>query len=142
MLTFLIPSLNCSCEFEIKIGVKMLEFLLKKCTHDKISAGLKSGYCPDCGEYIENHWYITRCSCCGVKQKTLVKNGKVVAITKFCKNCGSSVFKAQEVELDIVTINYAAVLKKTIPTRQKSLIQTWVENVENVYSPKLLPSFN
>ena len=119
----------------------MFEFLWKKsCSHDKITPNMVAGYCPDCGEYVENHWYITRCTCCGVKQKTLIRNGKVVACEKFCKNCGSSVFNVEELkEIDIVNINYAAVLKRTKEVKVKEFVQTWIENS---YVPvKLLPSY-
>lgn len=119
----------------------LLDFLFKpSCPHEKITPNMGAGYCPDCGEYVENHWYMTRCSCCGVKQKTVVKNGKIVAIVKYCKNCGSSSFAVEELNgIDIVNINYATVLKQTIKTRKENFIQTWVENN---YSPmKLLPSY-
>ncbi len=117
----------------------MLEFLLKKCTHDKITPQMHAGYCPDCGEYVENHWYITRCACCGKKQKCLVRNGRVVAIEKYCNNCGSSSFNTEELEeLDISNINYAVVVKETVKMKSKNFVQTWVENATPV---KLIPSF-
>lgn len=118
----------------------MLELIWKNCTHDKITAGMAAGYCPDCGEYVENHWYITRCECCGIKQKTLVKNGKIIKETRFCKNCGCSDFTIEELKtLDIVNINYAAVLKKAHKIKRSSVIQTWIEN--NCVPMKLLPSY-
>ncbi|MBR6126711.1 hypothetical protein IKQ21_03410, partial [bacterium] len=52
--------------------------LKPKCTHDKITPDIEQGYCPDCGKLIRNEWYITRCSCCGVKMKAMVKNGEIV----------------------------------------------------------------
>lgn len=120
----------------------MFDFLWKpSCKHDQITPNMKASYCPDCGEYVENHWYITRCECCGVKQKTLVKNGKISTNAKFCRNCGSSLFTVEELNsLDIVNVNYAVVLKQTIETKRKSIVQTWIE--QNSYSPmKLLPSY-
>lgn len=118
----------------------MLELLFKTCTHDKITLNMKSGYCPDCGEYIENHWYISRCECCGVKQKSLIRGGKVVTREKFCRNCGNTKFKAEEVDtLDIVSINYAVALKKSRLLNKTSPIQTWIEN--NYAPTKLLPSY-
>lgn len=120
----------------------MFEFLWNmSCSHDKITANMASAYCPDCGEYVENHWYITRCECCGIKQKSLIKNGKVISVDKFCRNCGSDSFKAEEVEcLDIVNINYAVVKKHVREREKQGFIQTWIE--KNNYSPmKLLPSY-
>jgi len=120
----------------------MFELLWKtSCTHDKITPNMTAGYCPDCGDYIQNHWYITRCECCGVKQKTLVKNGKITAYERYCRNCGKNVFKVEELEsIDIVNINYAAVQKQVVQTFRKNFIQTWIE--QNSYTPiKLLPSY-
>lgn len=119
----------------------MFELIWKKCTHDKITANIKTGYCPDCGEYVTNRWYISRCQCCGIKQKTHVRNGKIIPETKFCKNCGSNAFSVEEIGTpDIVNINYAAVIKQTFKTKRQSVIQTWID--ENSYVPmKLLPSY-
>lgn len=120
----------------------MFEFLWKpSCSHEQITPNMKAGYCPECGEYVINRWYISRCKCCGVKQKTLVRNGKVIASAKFCKNCGSNAFITEELkEIDIVTINYAAVLKQVEKTEKQGSIRTWVE--ETMYAPmKLLPAY-
>lgn len=119
----------------------MLNFILKSCSHDKITPNIKSGYCPDCGEYVENHWYITRCQCCGIKQTSIIRNGKVVTLTKFCKNCGNNSYSTQELDtLDIVNINYAVVLKQTSRKQRTNIVQTWIE--KNSYTPiKLLPSY-
>lgn len=120
----------------------MFSFLWKQsCKHEKIMPHMRAGYCPDCGEYVENRWYISRCKCCGIKQKSLVRNGKIIADARFCKNCGSNSFVTQELDkLDIVNINYAAVLKHIAETKKKSVIQTWIE--QNSYSQiKLLPSY-
>lgn len=112
----------------------------KKCTHDKITPERQSGYCPDCGEYVENLWYITRCQCCGVKQRTRVIKGKVESDEKFCRNCGSSSFLIEELnKIDVVNINYAVVIKKT-KERRKGFIQSWVEE-SAAGSIKLLPAY-
>ncbi len=123
-------------------GVKMLEFLWKpSCRHDKINPDMTAGYCPDCGEYIENRWYISRCECCGIKQKILVKNGKITVCAKFCRNCGSSFFLVEELEeIDIVNINYAVALKQRRCCKKRNFIQVWFE--QNTCTPmKLLPSY-
>ena len=113
----------------------------KSCPHDKITPNMSAGYCPDCGEYVQNKWFITRCSCCNIKQKTSVKNGKVITEAKFCRNCGSHSFIIEELNsLDIVNINYAVVLKQVLEIKRQSFIQTWIE--ENTFTPiKLLPSY-
>lgn len=120
----------------------MFEFLWKpSCNHDKITVNMSSAYCPDCGEYVENRWYITRCECCGIKQKTSIKNRKVVSQAKFCRNCGSESFKVEELErLDIVNINYAIVQKHVRENEKQGFIQTWIEHT-NYSSMKLLPSY-
>ena len=119
----------------------MFEFLWKSCTHDKITPNIKAGYCPDCGEYVENQWYISRCECCGIKQKSLIRNGRIISDAKFCRNCGSSSFIVEKLDnLDIVNINYAVVQKQIRESKKSNVIQTWIE--QNNCSPmKLLPSY-
>ena len=118
----------------------MFEILFKSCTHDQITPNMIAGYCPDCGEYVENHWYISRCECCGVKQKAVFKNGKVSNEAKFCRNCGSHAFALEELScLDISNLNYAIVQKQVREIKKQSFIKTWIE--QNSYAPmKLLPS--
>ncbi len=119
----------------------MINFRKTTCHHDKISPNMVAGYCPDCGEYVENKWVITRCACCGTKQKTLVMRGKVVADTSFCRNCGGSSFITEELEsIDVVNINYAVVLKQTKQQKRQNFIQTWVEEGEFMQI-KLIPCF-
>ena len=72
--------------------------LNKKCTHPKVPIEDDIGYCPDCGELVENHWYITRCSCCGVKQRATIRDGEVVPEEGFCHNCGSRAYQVEEIE--------------------------------------------
>lgn len=120
----------------------MLEIIFKtSCNHDKISPYSQSGYCPDCGEYVENHWYIARCKCCGNKYKALYKRGRVVTDAKFCTNCGCSEFVTEELEMiDVVNINYAALRKQTRRIEAQNILQTWVD--KNVYiKMKLLPVY-
>lgn len=120
----------------------MFEFVWKPaCDHKKITPNMIAGYCPDCGEYIQNHWYITRCKCCGVKQRTVIKNGRIVANVKFCKNCGSESFVVEELScLDIVNVNYAAVKRQVRKDKRQSTIQAWVEH--NICSTmKLIPTY-
>lgn len=147
MLTSFFILLNDNCEFinlkNISTGAYMINFrkTTSSCRHDKITFDRKAGYCPDCGEYVENHWYISRCKCCGVKQKTLVKNGRVITDAKFCRNCGSSLFAIEELEvIDIVNINYAVALKQTLEVKKPSIIQTWIDQNSGI-TMKLLPGY-
>ena len=83
-----------------------------KCTHDKVRPDVEQAYCPDCGKLIKNEWYITRCSCCGVKMKAMVKNGQIVPQEHYCSNCGGEDFTVEKVEkINFIDINFAALLK-------------------------------
>lgn len=107
-----------------------LDFLFKRneCRHDEITPEMKEGYCPDCGEYIQNHWFISRCACCGVKQKTTIFKGKIIAQNNFCTNCGSGSFYVEKIDtINVIEVNYAAVIKQAVRTNKKSFIQCWVE---------------
>lgn len=121
--------------------LKNTYFRKTSCLHEKISPNINSGYCPDCGKYVKNQWYITRCNCCDIKQKTSITGGKISTDTKFCRNCGSSSFKVEEIGvINIVDINYAVVLKQVIQNKKQSFIQTWIE--QSTYPEiKLIPSY-
>ena len=53
--------------------------LNKKCNHEHVTPDRDCGYCPECGKFIRNEWYITRCSCCGMKLKSMNKNNAIIA---------------------------------------------------------------
>ena len=117
-------------------------FKLKKtCFHDKITPDLEFGYCPDCGKLVYNDWYITRCACCGVKLKTMVKNGKIVPQNHYCGNCGSSEFTVEKLpKINFVDINFAALLKREADeAHAEPVIQCWQERTS--VQPKLLSQF-
>lgn len=120
--------------------MKILELFNKECKHEKFSADKEMGYCPDCGELIENQWYIMRCNCCGVKQKALYKRGKIVSADKFCSNCGARDFKAERIDkINFIDINYAVVIKNVISSEHTNYTQCWVETTETSnYKPRLL----
>lgn len=100
----------------------------QSCVHEKITPEMDAGYCPDCGKYVENHWFITRCSCCGIKRKTVVIQGKISPEAVFCINCGSRDYAVLKLEkINPVDINYAVVVKTVVKQLKRDFIQTWVE---------------
>jgi hypothetical protein len=112
-----------------------------KCTHDKIQPSQEGGYCPDCGKYIQNEWYITRCSCCGVKMKSMVKNGQIVPQHHYCTNCGSDEFNVEKIEqINFIDINFAALIKKEADTEfHPTTTRLWQERINE--QPKLLAQY-
>ncbi len=110
----------------------------KKCNHNLVSPEKETAYCPDCGKLIKNEWYITRCACCGVKLKTIFRNGQVVPQFHYCINCGNSDFTIEKLEnINFIDINFA-VLRKTVIEDEHYCATTrcWQERT-NV-QPKLL----
>ncbi len=101
----------------------------KSCTHDKITPDMESGYCPDCGKFIENEWYITRCACCGVKMQACAKNGEIYPQNHFCTNCGSKEYHVEKLEkINFIDINFAVLQKKAVDASEPiNTIQCWEE---------------
>ena len=115
--------------------------LSTKCMHDKVTPDMEQGYCPDCGKLIKNEWYITRCGCCGVKMRAMVKNGEIVPQNHYCTNCGSEDFKVEKLEqINFIDINFAALLK-TEAKEEKicSTTRCWQEKTPE--QPKLLVQY-
>ena len=111
------------------------------CTHEKIRPDVELGYCPDCGKLIKNEWYITRCSCCGVKMKAMVKNGQIVPQEHYCSNCGGENFEVERVEkINFIDINFAALVKKEVEElRFCDTTKCWQERMPE--QPKLLVQY-
>ena len=109
----------------------MLDFLFQKnntCRHEKVSTDSGGSYCPDCGKYVINEWYISRCKCCGVKQKTIIIQDRIKAQVSFCKNCGNNRFYTEKVEkINFIDINYATIQKRAINNARKNFTQIWEE---------------
>ena len=122
-------------------------FLLKlfninsKCNHNGVSHTLDRGYCPDCGKLIKNDWYITRCACCGLKLKTMVKHDKIQPQYNYCSNCGSSEYIIEKLpKINFIDINFAVLIKSELETIKKaSTIQCWQE--KTFEQPKLLVQY-
>ncbi len=106
----------------------IFSLLKKQCTHDKMGFNVECGYCPDCGAYVENRWFIVRCACCGVKRISYSRGNEVMPVSCFCSNCGDSVYYVEEVKkLNFVDINYATVLKITPKSVKFNFSQSWVQ---------------
>jgi len=118
-------------------------FNINQCKHDKVNPSSDFEYCPDCGELIENQWFITRCACCGVKHKSIIKNGKVVPVDNYCHNCGSNEYTVEKLpKINFLNIDYAVVVKKVYTQKEKEIYtQCWVDIKNEFDTPKLLPQF-
>jgi len=116
----------------------MFLFKKKECTHDKISPDKSGQYCPDCGKYVENKWFLTRCACCNVKRVSTAKYNEVMPIEKFCPNCGHTHYYIEEIKnINFIDINYAVLLKIVNENLTPSFSQGWLER-ENTEPIKLL----
>ena len=115
----------------------------KKCTHDKITPNMEQGYCPDCGKLIKNEWYITRCSCCGVKMKAMQRNGEIVPQNHYCCNCGAKEYTVEKIEqINFIDINFAVLVKKEVDLdSQKSFSTTTCWEEKTCEKPKLLVQY-
>ena len=112
-----------------------------KCKHDKVRPDLEQCYCPDCGKLVRNEWYITRCSCCGVKMRAMVKNGQIVPQEHFCSNCGGEEFSVEKVEkINFIDINFAALVRTEVEEMKVcSTTKCWQEKTPE--PPKLLVQY-
>jgi len=111
----------------------------KECKHAKVTPEKDVSYCPDCGELIENQWFITRCSCCGVKLKATVNKGEVMPQEHYCHNCGAKTFTVERVDkINFIDINYAVLLKRIIKPSVDELTQSWIDMEEHVQNKNLL----
>ncbi len=115
-----------------------------ECQHDKVSPLSDGEYCPDCGRYIVNEWYITRCKCCGVRLQSVKKGESIIPAEKFCHNCGGSDFYLEKLsKIDFVNINYAVLIKRAMEDGTLTRTTQCWQDEENEVSTvlKLLPFF-
>lgn len=111
----------------------------KTCTHSKVRADVDFAYCPDCGELIENQWYLVRCACCGVKLRGMVKNGEIVPENHFCHNCGTREFIVERIDkINFIDISYAVLVKAVVHNNEYNYTQSWVDAKTSNCRPKLL----
>jgi hypothetical protein len=112
----------------VKYYIDQLFTTKTECFHSKISSNSIAAYCPDCGEYIENQWYLTRCKCCGLKQKSVILKGKICPQNNFCINCGSNKFLIEKIDkINFIDINYSVLIKEAIDQNKESFTQCWEE---------------
>lgn len=110
-----------------------------KCNHSKVKPDVDFAYCPDCGELIENQWYLVRCSCCGIKLRGLIKNGEIVPEEHFCHNCGTREYVIERIDkINFIDINYAVLVKSVVENNSYSSTQSWINPQTQNCRPKLL----
>ena len=113
--------------------------LNKTCNHIHVSPEVDYAYCPDCGELIENQWYLVRCSCCGVKLKGIIRNGEIVPEKHFCHNCGTRDYVVERInKINFIDISYAVLVKSVVQNEDIDITQSWVDFKTPNYRPKLL----
>lgn len=117
----------------------------KVCEHSKVRPEVDFAYCPDCGELIENRWFLIRCACCGVKLRGVIKNGKIIPSEHFCHNCGAGDFVVERIsKINFIDINYAVLVKSIVQGgAADKFTQSWVETDFRTsnYRPRLLPEY-
>ncbi|MBP3820185.1 zinc ribbon domain-containing protein [bacterium] len=112
----------------------------KKCNHDKVPIEQDFYYCPDCGQLIENQWYLVRCSSCGLKIPATIKHGEIIPIENFCHNCGGNSYTVERLnKIDCININYAVLIKAVANNEINEYSQSWIETIQTANMlPKLL----
>lgn len=114
----------------------------KTCQHNSITPDMEAGYCPECGKYIENEWYITRCSCCGVKLKTVSVKGEIRPQYHYCSNCGGEEYIVEKLDkINFIDINFAVLQKKEVDNNLKTANATQCWQERTVSQPRLLVQY-
>ncbi len=124
----------------------ILEFFKRNkiCSHLNVPPDVDFAYCPDCGELVENQWYIIRCACCDVKLKGVIKNGEIVPEKHFCHNCGSKDYVIERIsKINFIDISYAVLVKSVVKNKAYQFTQSWIETDFRTsnYRPRLLQQF-
>lgn len=106
---------------------------ITECQHEKVVADSEGAYCPDCGAYVENKWYLARCSCCNIKRVSYSKFNKVKPASKYCPNCGSKGFYLEEIKnINFIDVHFAVLKKEASSGIEPALrSQIWVDEKEN-----------
>ena len=111
----------------------------KECKHSHVSPDKDYSYCPDCGEFIENKWYLTRCKCCNIKRKTLIKHSTIMPQDTYCPNCGSDEFYIEPVEhINFIDINFAVLKKEIVPNPNGVFVKQIWEDAHECQPQKMI----
>ena len=110
-----------------------------KCQHNKVPLDADIYYCPDCGELIENKWYIVRCACCSTKEPATIRNGEIVPIENFCHNCGNKSYTVERIEkIDCININYAVLVREVVNNEINEYTQSWIDAMQTTIGTQKL----
>lgn len=120
--------------------MKWSKIFSKECMHQNVPIDVDLCYCPDCGELIENQWYLVRCASCGLKEMGTIKDGEIIPLTKYCHNCGGQDYYIEKLDkIDCININYAVLKRVVIKNEIQSYTQSWVDTIQTSFDiPKLL----
>lgn len=111
----------------------LIDLFTSKCSHRNVPIDVEYSYCPDCGQLIENQWYLVRCACCGVKEIATCKKGKIIPLKNYCHNCGSKKYIVERLEhIDCVNVNYAVLVQNEVATEISEYTQSWVNAEQTV----------
>ena len=103
----------------------------KKCEHEKVPIDQDYYYCPECGELIENQWYLVRCASCGLKEIATVRNGEIIPVDAFCHNCGGKGYIIERIDkIDCININYAVLIKQAVNNEINEYTQSWTDAIQ------------
>ncbi len=119
----------------------ILDFFIQKhtCQHLRVPIDADEAYCPDCGELIQNKWFLVRCSCCNIKRHGRIEYNEIKPDTKFCPNCGSTDFFIEELKsINFVDVHYAVYKKIIIPQKYYTTRQIWLDKEEYLLTEKNL----
>ena len=119
----------------------LMEFFNRNrtCSHSRVRPDVEFAYCPDCGELVENQWFIVRCACCGVKLPGIIKNGEIIPEKKYCHNCGNHNFVIEKIDkINFIDIRYAVLIKAVVNSNIKAYTQSWTD-VSAPYGKRYIP---
>ena len=64
-------------------------------------------------KFIQNNYYLVRCSRCDIKREAKIYFGEIVPKDKFCSNCGCEDYYIERIDkVNFVDVKYAIYLKE------------------------------